>query len=849
MYDTVPEFLSSIADQYGNKTALHIRRLFQTAKYSYRDLETFSRKTARFLAKHHVRPGDRVMIWAPNMPEWVIVLMGSLTAGATVVPAMIHSSGEVVEKYIRRTKPKLLFTSRFYPLGLSKNQTVNTLFLEDLPDLLREVDDGPLPTPHPDELAEIVFTSGTTGEPKGVMITQRNILYEIEKLLATIPSYKEYRLLSILPLSHVMEQIVGLFAPLARGATIYYIPRINTLTIRKALRKYHITDLGVVPQMLRMFLDTIEFEISEKKLMPLFRILRFLTLRTPFPVRRTIFRSIHASLGGKLYVFGVGSAPLPVHLAEAWEAIGIRVVEGYGASELTGGITANFIDHRRLGSVGKIIPGMDVKLSSEGEVLARGPNVTPGYFENPEKTGEAFAPDGYFRTGDIGYFDRNGYLYITGREKFKIVTAAGDKVYPEDIEKILNGNPYVWDSCAVGLPDGDGESLTVAVILHPDSHTSLEGIIRWANSRLESHQQIRASILWPDKDFPRLSTLKIDRHAVQTYLLERKKQPEKAAHGLSATKGDALVTLLGRVTHIRESAIHDNSFLVRDLGFDSLKRVELVSLIEEEFDREIDETAIGKDTTVTALRRLIHTTSVTQYPYDIDTIAAALRKPWNQTLRVFLQNTVLFPFLRIFVRITVESAINFSDITLPVVFVGNHPNPPYDAACLFQALPTRIRRRLVGPGDDTYWKNVFALWTRYVSSPLTGAYPIDKHGGPVAKALDVTADFLDDGYAVFILPEGAPTPKGALLGPLKSGVEVLLSGTNIPLIPYFVSGNLGKTFPRYEETFHLLHYVPHGISHIRLAVGKPFTLRDVRGPGALALIRKNILDLAPPVQP
>jgi len=371
-------------------------------------------------------------------------------------------------------------------------------------------------------------------------------------------------------------------------------------------------------------LDNIELELEKEKKEKLFESLRKISTNLPIPIRRILFKELHDEFGGHLSYFGVGSAPLDVKLASTFENMGFKVVEGYGASETTGGVTINRPETRKLGSVGQKLPGMEIKISSAGEIHIKGDNVTSGYFLNKEKTKESFTSDGFFKSGDHGYFDQNGYLYINGRDKFKIVTAAGDKVFPEDVERKLNTHPDIWDSCVLGVKRGDGEIVFAAIILKKTAKTKAEEIILAVNKNLEPNQQILDFKIWPEPDFPRLHTLKVDRNKVQDYI-ENRSGAQYNPPPLVKSK-DSLIKIVAEVCKSSENKISEDTKLA-NLGLDSLRRVELVSLVEEEFGTEIDEVKIGNDTRVEDLRKLIKHSSKTKYAYDLDKIAAHLRHP------------------------------------------------------------------------------------------------------------------------------------------------------------------------------------------------------------------------------
>ncbi len=840
MAESIPEFLTQISEKYGDRTALYIRRFLRTTKFSYREMEGISAQVASFLLSEKLKSGDSVLIWAPNIPEWVLAFFGALSAGIVVVPVGLHSTSEVVEKYIDQTKPKVLFVSKYYPIDLKKSdrKDLKIIYLEELVELVSNVEVKKLPPGARNQLAEIVFTSGTTGEPKGVMISHNNVMYEIEQLSKTVPRYKHFRLLSVLPLSHVMEQVVGLVMPLFRGATIFYLPRINTVTIRKALQKQHVTDLGVVPQMLRMFLDTIEYQVEQEGDKWLFDLILKVTPRLPIFLRRGIFGKIHQSLGNKLFVFGVGSAPLDVKLAQAWEAMGIKVVEGYGASETTGGVTVNKVDHRRLGSVGKRLPGMEVILSPEKEILAKGDNVTSGYFQNDEKTKESFTTDGYFKTGDVGYFDKDGWLYITGREKFKIVTAAGDKVYPEDVERKLNAHPDVWDSCVLGIKKGDGEIVYATLILKERAKHKIEEIVKQVNSTLEPNQQILDFSLWKDKDFPRLHTLKVDRNNVKASI-----ENKLAGRVLSETRKnqneDKLVSLVSQVTKVPADKVKEDSSLVTDLGLDSLKRVELVSLLEEELSVEIDEAKIDQETTVKELRHLAYSKVMTKYPYNMERVVNYLESDFGKNLKVLLQDVLIVPFYRIFVRIKSETTTDLSKLPTPVIFAGNHPAAGPDVVCFWNCLPRKVRKNTITVASSWTW-NLFPP-LGLAEMILNGTLPLDNYGGAIARSLEGIADVLEQKSNLIIFPEKRPTESGQKLNQIAGGLAIISQGSGVPIVPFFINGDLQKKF---FGLWGFNHLFPKGIAHVQVKIGEPFNLEKVSQEEANNIIREKILNLS-----
>lgn len=306
-----------------------------------------------------------------------------------------------------------------------------------------------------------------------------------------------------------------------------------------------------------------------------------------------------------------------------------------------------------------------------------------------------------------------------------------------------------------------------------------------------------------------------------------------------------LIEILSKVCKLPEEKIKESSLLVTNLGLDSLKRVDLVSLIEEKFEIEIDENQISSKTTVGQLRKLLTTQEKTLYPYNLDLVAKYLRTPLNQTIKTFIQDVFLFPYFRTFLKIELISEVDLKSLRGPIVFVGNHPNPPIDVICLLSVLPHSIRRKLVAPANDWLWTKIhMGKIIAWISTSLTGTFPINIHGNAVRKPLETMLDFLEDNYCVLIMPEGNTTPLGVRLGKLKVGAAHLLSNSNISIIPFGISGGVFSTFPRQtNESESLGHYIPRKISHIFIHIGKPFLLVGDDDEKSTEEIKNKILEL------
>lgn len=793
IHQNLGEFLKHIYDTYPTSVALETKKLFRLERHTYKDLGDNSRQVAAFLRSLGVQKGDRVFIWAPNLPEWVVVYFGSLFLGAVVVPVDPNTSSETISKFVKSTSPKIIFRSKF--LGGNLNGLVEKeIFLEELDEVLAKFE----PLAWKDnkirfyDVAEIVFTSGTTSEPKGVILTHKNLLANLKSLLQMFPGKNYYRFLSILPLSHMYEQMVGLLGPLSVGARITYLPRLNSLTVAKTVRESGITAFIAVPQVLNLLLNSIERKVKEVHFGWWWNFALIISPTLPFMwIRRLLFHPIHRFFGGRLEFIAVGGAPLNYSLARTWELLGVKILQGYGTTEASPLISMNTLEKRRLDSVGKLVPGVEVKIEPNGEITVRGENITQGYWQNEEATKKSFA-DGWYRTGDIGYLDDEDFLYIQGREKFMIVLPDGMNVYPEDIEKKLNNHPAIKDSTIVGLKKEGEESVHAVLILK--KRLDPNPIVREINKKLESHQQITSFGIWPEEDFPRTHTLKINRKEVLNRTSSGLKQVKPTTD--EDTTSDKLVEIVATLSNKDHSEITPGKNLVSDLGFDSLSRLELVALIEEEMGVSISESSIDSNTTIGKLKQLFS---------EAEGSSKVVRfKKWplwttTKIIRLLLQNILLFPFTSIFTSLKVKNRDLLTKMNGPAIFIFNHTSH-FDAPTILEILPSKIRRNTtVAASQDYFFTNPFL--GNFVKL-LVNAFPFARKE-PIRPSLEHMGELLDLGHSVVIAPEGTRSPDGKL-APFKAGAGMMAVEMMVPVVPVKLQGLFevlpkGRALPRFRK--------------------------------------------------
>jgi long-chain acyl-CoA synthetase len=505
-------FAASVA-QYAERPAL-IQPVAggDISTVTYRALQEQACCFAGYLQEQQIGKGDRVCIWAASCSNWMVAYLGALLAGAVVVPLDVNTTEDFLTRIAETTEAKLLVTTQKQYAGL-KRPTLPLVDVEALPQ--GELDATKLPQVNSDDLAELVFTSGTTGQPKGVMLSHRNITSNAIAAVDVVNIQTSDRVLSILPLSHMFEMTVEI-AVLYRGASIVYARTLVPDTLLKLLETQQVTCMMLVPQALQLFLNGIEREVRRQKREQQWEMLHRIASRLPFAWRRFLFGTVHKRFGGHFRFFISGGAYLPPKLAERWENMGFRVMQGYGATECAPIVSTTPYYEHMLDSVGKPLPGVDVRIAEDKEIMVRGPNVALGYWKNPEATAAVFE-DGWYHTGDLGDLDARNNLYLKGRKKNLIVLANGMKVYPEDIENALCANPLVKNAVVFGLMEKDRGPEVRAVLLMDDP-SKANIVIQHANKQLASHQRVHGFTIWPEPEFPCTHTLKVKRSEVLSKL-------------------------------------------------------------------------------------------------------------------------------------------------------------------------------------------------------------------------------------------------------------------------------------------------------------------------------------------
>ena len=543
------ESLLDIIDQgearYGDRSAYGIRGDRGTVEnWTYRELNRRSRIVAWRLRHLGMNPGDRLLVWTPSSPAVPALYFGAMRAGVAFVPLDLRMSPGAVERIVARADARhlVLGTGRDTPDPAdARLENFPCSIVDDLaaepdatfpPDWEAQVNSWP--RPRGGDTAEIIFTSGTTGEPKGVVLTHANLIGTLDAAHTVLPE-QTHRAVSLLPLSHLLEQVTLVYYAMSVGAHVMYVRSHNPRVVFETIRDHRTTTLVVVPQVMELFWAAIEREAAAQGRQRLFDATRLVARRLPYPVRRRLFNSVHRELGGSLNLIVSAAAFLAPALQLAWEDLGVVVMQGYGATECGVTSVTSREDHG-LGTVGRTIPPIEVRLADDGEILVAGPTVFGGYWRDPGTTAAAFTTDGWYRTGDIGRHDADGHLILMGRKKDIIVLPSGLNVYPEDVENALR-TAGMRDAVVVETAPGRIEVVVLApgapVLPVPDEpaehsrapelddpatvRARIETTIKAANATLAAHQRIDSWRLWPNADFPRTHTFKIQRDRVRAW--------------------------------------------------------------------------------------------------------------------------------------------------------------------------------------------------------------------------------------------------------------------------------------------------------------------------------------------
>ena len=823
--------------------------------FTYR--QTFERIKSLSYKLHQegISKGDRIALIGENHPHWAVAYLGIIYHGAVCVP--IDPNGEVntISNFIENSEAKLVIISpevraKIPEIESRLKNPIRTIEWKSPDNRFERFEDwSTTPVPESwiheppsesDSMAVLIYTSGTTGTPKGVPLTHGNIVAELEGVNRVLEISTKERLLSLLPLFHAYLQIANLWIAITKGCEVGYLKELSPQELSTAMKEFRPTVLTTVPRLWYLFhkkiFDAIEAKprVSRTLIRILLRLNGMLRDSLGLNLGPTIFKQVHAGFGGELDKAISAGSRFDSDVALDFHRLGFTILQGYGLTETSGAATATYVEDNRVGSVGKPVFNAEVMISAPdsegiGEVLIRGPIVFSGYYRNPVATAEAFADDGWFRSGDLGRFDEDGHLYIVGRAKDVIVLPNGKNVHPEDLEVHYLKTPLVAELAVLGIEDDSighaGAEKLVAVVVPDFDYMKSEGI---ANTKevirftldslgrdLPEYQRVREYIVRAEP-LPRTATRKIRRFELRKEVLSGAMTeaaiPETRKWNLSAKDAEALDSPAGLMilSLIRgqkeiEGAIHPEMNLEIDLGLDSLARAEIIAGIQLKTGIEmtgddaariltvrevidfvgsrIDGVAIGNSEKAVGWKEILQDDG--NVP---DEVIPILRANPVGAFIAFLVMKFAYLVFRVFLRLEVRGLENIGKLEAPFIICPNHQSF-LDAFVVCSTYDFKTFRRIFHVGtSEIFGGPIMSRLAR-----LIRVVPIDPDTSLI-KAMRAGGIGLRNVRILNIYPEGERGFDGKL-HPFKNGAAILSLELGIPIVPVAIDG-LYKVWPR-----------------------------------------------------
>lgn len=862
MTPTFCERVIAAAEARPQKTAMIAPTETGVVKITFAEMLAQIRSLAYRLTQEQIAAGDRVALLGENHPHWALAYFGALLRGAVAVPLDPAATVDALAHFIDDSEAKLAFVA---PSSFDKFHAVCERLGRRIPAVaLRPTEQNsyasfadwahtPVPedfaiTPaQDDDIAVLMYTSGTTGMPKAVPLTHGNINAESTGLQQAIPLTDNEVVLSLLPLFHVYSQTVNLWQATIIGAQVYYVTELNSAVIERALRESRATALVGVPRLWYLFHKKI-FDQVKQQARPvrwLFAALMKLNgwLRDAFHINpgRLFFRRVHKGFGGRLHLAISGGASFDADVARDFHRLGFTILQGYGLTETAAAATATRLEDNLIGSVGTPLDDVEIKLDAPneagiGEVLIRGPIVTPGYYHNAEANAAAFTSDGWFRTGDLGRFDDAHHLFIAGRSKDVIKLPSGKNVFPEDVEAHYEHSPFVSEVCVLGVRDpassfARAEKL-VAVVVPDFAYMKQQHIanarewVQWEldglGHELPEYQRVRDYILRTEP-LPRTTTRKVKRFEVQQWLetsgalteqgrdLKRFALTDADRTLMNSAAGKAVATAIRQQKPDAEM-VHPQMNLELDLGLDSLARAECLVNLEQSLAVTFKPEDEAGALTVAELITLVATKSgqdmnlTIEHEHDWQDILAdatpALpevqpllkRKPLTLWFAWFVLK-LIYGTARLLFRLQVEGREQLRKLDAPFLICPNHQSY-LDAMLVCSTYPRRLLPKTFHVGATKYFSNRFGAWL----ASQFNIVPVDTDTN-LMSAMRASAAGLRAEQVLNLYPEGHRTFEGEL-AEFRKGAAILATELNLPIVPVALDG-LQHVWPRGAKRIHL----------------------------------------------
>jgi long-chain acyl-CoA synthetase len=868
------------AERWPGNVALELQRHDQLERCTYAEVRKMAESVGRWITERIFERGARLAILADNHPRWLAVYLGVIASGCVAVPLDTALHTDQVITLLKDSEASILFCDgKHAPIALEAatetrvglvlmdpermSYKAGGVWLGNLPDIFQSGPANFAPVvAKADDLASLLYTSGTTADPKGVMLTHANFLGEVEAVFNWVDIGPSDALLGVLPLFHVLAQMANLLLPLVKGARVVYLETLNTTELLRALRERNITAFAVVPQFFYLIHERVFAEVAKRGVITrkLFRVLlgvNRILRRAGINGGKLLFGKIHDTLGGSMRYLVTGGSRFAPEIAHDFHDLGIDILQAYGLTETTAAVFANSPGDVVIGSVGKAMKGVEAQIvqpqaqedgaPAVGEVALRGKVVMKGYWKRPDATA-AVLRDGWFYTGDLGYFDSHNNLFLTGRKKEVIVLSNGKNVYPEEIETHYLKSPLIKEIAVMGLegkPGAGGDRLHAVLIpnfevLRQRKIVNAKEAIRFdiegLAPQIASTKRIGSYEIWQD-DLPRTTTRKIKRFEVEKRVkanLGRRAEGDSdlpAEKPLSADETSWLdqpdvqraVAIVREAARATPPSLRPTLSLELDLGLDSMQRVELLSHLEEEFGGDIEESQLAEIYTLRDLvDAVLHSAAsgvgapgtkaifagwkaiLAEDPTDPDILALGEPQPFIETLWSLVSRAALIVSLDLF-RLRVAGLENLP-ATGPFIISSNHQSY-IDPVVMAGVLPEDILRDSFAVGtSEIFGQGIMrrlARWLRVVVlDPDANLVPAMRAG----------AFGLRHGRVLLLYPEGERSIDGAPKT-FKKGAAILSIHLQVPIVPVAIDG-FYDVWPRGKGFF-------QKISPLRMRFGKP----------------------------
>jgi long-chain acyl-CoA synthetase len=844
------------AQRWPNNVALEIQRRDRVESYTYAELRQTAESIGRWLTEHKLPPGSRIAILADNHPRWVAAYLGAIASGNTAVPLDTAFHADQVDKLLKDSGSSLLFCDVKH-LAVAKEavgQSAIGIVLLDAKDagdgararqtdldtiLAGESGDFVPVSSAEDAIASLLYTSGTTADPKGVMLTHGNLMGEVEAVFSWADLGPDDAVLGVLPLFHVLSQMANLLLPLVKGVRVVYLETLNTTELLRALSERDISAFAVVPQFFYLIHERIFKEVAQRGKLAQSTV-RALMLVTNFGRKfginlgKIFFRKIHQTFGDKMRYLVTGGSRFDPQIALDFYALGIDVLQAYGLTETTGAACVNSRENNVIGSVGPPLAGVEVKILDPqpqegvplpvGEILIRGPIVMKGYWNRPDATA-AVLKDGWLYTGDLGYLDSGGNLFITGRKKEVIILSNGKNIYPEEVEAHYLKSPYIKEICVMGLEGRPGDAATdrlyaVVVpnfeVLKQRKIVNAKEVIRYdienLSTQLPSTKRIGSYEIWQE-DLPRTTTRKLKRFEIAKRVKANQGKLESEIGAEKPLTQEDLAWLdqpdvQRALKIIRESArgqpqaLRPDDNLELDLGLDSMQRVELLVALEQELGGNVEESRLAEVYTVRDLLNLVRESAASgatlarpragwdtllrEPASDPEVLALARPRPISEAFWFLISRLIrVASDDRFHLRVTGLEKIPPHG---PFILCSNHQSF-IDPVILGGLLPWSVFRDTFAVGTSEIFGSGFmrmlARWLRVVV--------VDPDANLV-PAMQASAYGLSHGRVLILYPEGERSIDGTPRS-FKKGAAILSIHMQVPIVPIAIDG-FYETWPR-----------------------------------------------------